>query len=215
MVKVIGFVVIVGVLVFALRPTLWQQVAGVETTESENQELAETADEMFEQETQYAEGYEDSDFGAAFIADNEEMFPIEEQAPPPGAWQTMLDLKFDIRYDGKVDLVIHEPLYTPAIERLDGKIVELEGFIIPHDIASTSMDMSDDGQRFMFSAFPIASCFFCGGAGAESVAEAFPKEPISYTKQKITLKGKLKLNKIDPLGLPYILEDAEVVDVSF
>jgi hypothetical protein len=64
----------------------------------------------------------------------------------------------------------------------------------------------------MFSAFPLASCFFCGEAGAESVMEVSPKNPISYTKEKIRIRGKLELNEADYLKLPYLLKDVEIIE---
>ncbi len=174
----------------------------------------ETTDKqsLYAEKTQYAEGYGEKDFGAVFASDTDEMFPITEEAPPEGVWAELLKLKFKISFDLEIDDVAYRPLFTDEIKKLEGTIIELKGFVIPHDIAATTIDISDDGQRFMFSAFPLAQCFFCGGAGAESVVEVFPKNPIPYSKQKIILRGKLKFNRTDFLKLPYILEDAEWIE---
>lgn len=213
MLKKIGFVVIIVGAMVALRPGLFQRIFMGEKQE-ETSKLPETAAEMYEEETQYAEGYSPDDFGAAFTADNEEMFPLEDVPPPTGVWQKLLELEFDMRYDEELDYVLQDPQFTKEIKALEGKMIELEGFIIPQDIAATSDVATDDGQRFMFSAFPIASCFFCGGAGAESVVDAMPKEPIPYTKMRIKIKGKLRLNRTDYLKLPYMLDDVVMISAD-
>lgn len=208
--KKIGFVVLIIVLLIALRPSFFLSIIGGNETVKKEQ----LNKDIYEQETQYAEGYNDSSFGAVFVSDTEEMFPVANETPPKGAWAILLELEFKIRFDNDFDDVTHRPLFTKKITALEGQIIEVEGFIIPHDIASGAVDISDDGQRFMFSAFPLATCFFCGGAGAESVLETFPKSPIPYSKRKIKIRGKLKFNKTDFLKLPYQLEDAEIVETG-
>ena len=56
-------------------------------------------------------------------------------------------------------------------------------------------------------------CFFCGGAGPETVLEAESKDrkTIKYTSKEITIKGKLKLNKDDINHLNFILKEAVFV----
>ena len=105
------------------------------------------------------------------------------------------------------------PKFTKKIRAYENQIIEVEGFIIPYKVAADAMaTLEDDGTKFMFSAFPMASCFFCGGAGAESVMEATPKKPIPYTERKIKIRGKLVFNDTDFLQLPYILTDVEMID---
>jgi hypothetical protein len=52
-------------------------------------------------------------------------------------------------------------------------------------------------------------CYFCGGAGPESVIEVTVKKPLKFTSRVITLKGTLKLNDSDPDKLFYLLINAE------
>lgn len=163
----------------------------------------------YEKPTQYAPGFDSTDFNNIYIHQGEGQDTL--MSPPTGIWEILLTLKFDIRFDAELDDVIFAPKFTKQIKDLENTMIELTGFIIPDDISNISGQTNDKGQRFMFSAFPLANCFFCGGAGAESVVEVFPKSPINYSKDKIILKGKLKLNSDDLLRLPYILEDVEQV----
>jgi hypothetical protein len=66
-------------------------------------------------------------------------------------------------------------------------------------------------KEFIFSAFPYSMCFFCGGAGPESVMEVTAIEPVVYTAESIVLKGKLKLNSEDVNKLMFALTDAKIV----
>jgi len=57
-------------------------------------------------------------------------------------------------------------------------------------------------------------CFFCGGAGPETVMEVFAKEPIKYSAEPVMLKGKLELNDSDVNRLIYTLKDVEIAKVT-
>jgi hypothetical protein len=96
--------------------------------------------------------------------------------------------------------ILTTPVFSKVIENLEGKEIILKGYVIPADLTGGVMSLS---------AFPYSSCFFCGGAGPESVVEIKAATPIIYRLDKfIVLQGKLKLNRADPLRLMYILEDA-------
>jgi hypothetical protein len=213
MIKKIGFFAIVlGLLVF-LQPNLFKGIL------SSNASATFVASEDFAittrggETTEYAEGYSTDNLGDAFDSPMDGKFIVEEEMQPTGPWEDLLTLKFDISFDESVDDVIFEPKISKKVRQYEGKIIEIEGFIIPHDIAADAMaSLDDNGQQFMFSAFPLASCFFCGGAGAESVMEAFPKDPLQYTDRKVKIRGRLEFNTTDFLKLPYQLKDVVLVE---
>jgi hypothetical protein len=88
---------------------------------------------------------------------------------------------------------------------LDGKEVIIKGFILPVDT---------DGDYMVLSALPMSQCFFCGGAGPETVMEVALSKNKNLLNKEVTLKGKLKLNKDDFLKLIYKLENVELVSVQ-
>lgn len=51
-------------------------------------------------------------------------------------------------------------------------------------------------------------------AGPETVMEVFAKEPIKYTAEAVTLKGKLELNGTDINRLIYGLREVELVKAN-
>jgi hypothetical protein len=67
-------------------------------------------------------------------------------------------------------------------------------------------------KEFVFSAFPYNMCFFCGGAGPETVMEVYAKDEVQFTAEAITIKGKLKLNDKDINRLIYSLSDVVKVE---
>ncbi len=121
-------------------------------------------------------------------------------------WQTLALVTFDTKFDEMLGIDVQIPKYSPAVKKLEGKIVELKGYILPLEGRRTQ-------TYFIFSAYPYSLCFFCGGAGPETVAEAYCKKPIPYTTKMITVRGKLALNHSGDIEkLMYTLTDVELVD---
>jgi hypothetical protein len=122
-------------------------------------------------------------------------------------WSTLGKVTFKKQYDDMLGFKVDVPIFSPEIKNLQGKSVEIKGYIIP-------VEGYKGSKEFVFSAFPYNMCFFCGGAGPESVMEVYAKEAIKYTTEAIIIKGKLELNSNDVNQLMYILNDAELVRVA-
>jgi hypothetical protein len=119
-------------------------------------------------------------------------------------WQTLAKITYTKQYDELMGFKVDVPVFSADVKALAGKEVTLKGYIIP-------VEGYKGHKEFIFSAFPYNMCFFCGGAGPETVMEVFAKEPIQYQAESITLKGRLKLNDKDINQLMYILENAVLV----
>ncbi len=117
-------------------------------------------------------------------------------------WKTLSKLTYKKQYDEVLGLKIDVPVFGNEVKALAGKEVTVKGYIIPTDGYKSQ-------KEFVFSAFPYNMCFFCGGAGPETVMEVVTKQPIQYTTEPIYLKGILKLNGADVNRLIYSLEKAE------
>ncbi|MEL6193093.1 MAG: hypothetical protein AAFR66_13625, partial [Bacteroidota bacterium] len=61
---------------------------------------------------------------------------------------------------------------------------------------------------------PISQCFFCGGGGPETVVEIYALEEIDYQEERIKLKGTLRVNGYDPMGMLYVLDNASQVELN-
>ena len=124
-------------------------------------------------------------------------------------WKILSDVKWIPKYAAEIDDYYDVPRFGKQIKSLNGKEITIRGFYVPVD---------PSGSMFALSAYPSSMCFFCNGAGLESVIEIVPKKGESGLKhiaadKYIQLKGRMKLNDSEPDHLMYIMEDAELVKV--
>jgi hypothetical protein len=114
-------------------------------------------------------------------------------------WKTLLSVKYKYNKNAYV------PIFEAKHKALDNQVVTIKGYMYP-------LEESAKHSFFMLSYYPVNICFFCGGAGPESVVEITAKQPINFSNKQINMRGKLKLNSSDPERLFYIMLDAEQVN---
>ncbi|MBX2876484.1 MAG: hypothetical protein KTR30_30470 [Saprospiraceae bacterium] len=127
------------------------------------------------------------------------------QAQDDNLWQSLADLTFKKEYDEMLGFKVDVPVFSETLKQLEGKEVTIKGYIIP-------VEGYKSHTEFVFSAYPYNMCFFCGGAGPETVMEVYAIEAIKYTAEPVTIKGKLELNDSDINRLIYALNDATLVE---
>lgn len=135
------------------------------------------------------------------------IFGQAETASTENLWKTLSRITYTKEYDELMGFKIDKPVFSDEIKALEGKTVTVRGFIIPTEGYKSHTE-------FIFSAFPYSMCFFCGGAGPETVMEVVTKTAVKYTAEAITLRGTLKLNADDINRLMYFLEEAEPVETQ-
>lgn len=116
-------------------------------------------------------------------------------------WDTMADVKYEKSQDEYGEIYV--PKFGDDVKKMEGKQVSLKGFIIP-------FEGMFEPKHIILSSLPIAACFFCGGSGPETVAEAYLNEEVKYTSKPVTITGTMTLNNTDYDQLMYILKDAKV-----
>jgi hypothetical protein len=121
-----------------------------------------------------------------------------------GSWKTLSKITFVKKYDEMMGFKVDMPVFGEEVKKLEGKEITLKGYIIP-------VEGYKSHKEFVFSAYPYNMCFFCGGAGPETVMEVFADEAIKYTADPITIKGTLELNDKDINRLMYILKNVKMV----
>lgn len=119
-------------------------------------------------------------------------------------WKTLAKITYEKKFDDLLGFKVDVPVFADDIKALEGKVVEVSGYIVP-------VEGYKSHTEFVFSAYPYNMCFFCGGAGPETVMEVTSKEPVKYSTERVKLRGKLMLNSDDINRLMYILVDAELV----
>ncbi len=128
----------------------------------------------------------------------------EEAAKTPSLWKTLAKITYKKQFDELMGFKVDVPVFSEAVKALDGQEVQVRGYIIP-------IEGYKSHTEFILSAYPYNMCFFCGGAGPETVMEVTSVEGIEYTAEPITIKGILRLNDSDINKLMYALEQVELV----
>ena len=119
-------------------------------------------------------------------------------------WKTLGKITFKKEYDEMMGFKVDVPVFSADVLALEGTQVTVKGYIIP---------VEDYGGQteFVFSAFPYNMCFFCGGAGPETVMKVSAAEEIPYTAESITIQGILSLNSTDLNELMYSISEATMI----
>ncbi|MBT8231019.1 MAG: hypothetical protein HKO66_11915 [Saprospiraceae bacterium] len=126
------------------------------------------------------------------------------QEASQNTWKTLSKITYKKQYDELMGFKIDIPVFSSQVKALAGKEIEVKGYIIP-------VEGYKSHKEFIFSAFPYNMCFFCGGAGPETVMEVEAAEPVEYTAEQVTLKGILTLNDSDINRLMYLIKEATIV----
>lgn len=117
-------------------------------------------------------------------------------------WKTLSKITYRKQFDELMGFKIDVPVFSDDVKALEGKEIVVKGYIIPTEGYKSH-------KEFVFSAFPYNMCFFCGGAGPETVMEVEAKKAIKFTAEAVSIKGILELNDDDINRLIYILKEVE------
>lgn len=120
-------------------------------------------------------------------------------------WDTLKDVRYRKKFYVEVGQFFLYPTFGKSLKELEGKIVSISGYVIP---------MDTEGEYYVVSKYPMAQCFFCGGAGPETIVMLnFKKKPRRMrTDEKRCFTGRIRLNadRIDELN--FILDDTALCE---
>jgi hypothetical protein len=117
-------------------------------------------------------------------------------------WEDLTDVEFKDVYVEELDAYYWKPIFGTSVQNLEGRKFHITGYVIPVDI---------DEDFYVLSRYPFANCFFCGGAGPETVVDLqfTGHSPREYaTDERLTFAGELKLNSDDVYQMNYIIVGA-------
>jgi hypothetical protein len=133
--------------------------------------------------------------------------PVITPQPPANyrelTWAELADVDFKDVYLEELDSYYWKPVFGPEVLAAESEDVYITGYVIPVDL---------DEDFYVLSRYPFANCFFCGGAGPESVVDlrfADSDHRTYQTDERLTFHGNLRLNADDVYQMNYILEGAE------
>lgn len=124
--------------------------------------------------------------------------------PVSVSWKHLADVRFSKKLNRELNMYFLYPKFGASVMQLEGKEIMVRGYMIPVD---------PENDIYVLSAQPMAMCFFCGGAGPESIIELQFRDKRQRFKTDAvkTISGKLVLNRDDVEHLNYILKDAVVI----
>lgn len=97
--------------------------------------------------------------------------------------------------------------FTDEVKNLDGKIVNLDGYIIP-------IESKESFSHFLLS-IRSPSCPYCPAGQPNEMIEVFTKEPIKWHDRLETITGKLQLGKnISEDGVFFKMVDAKIGNLN-
>lgn len=119
------------------------------------------------------------------------------------SWPLLAGVEYVYSYKKDVNQWANKATFSEELKQLDGQRVQLKGYVL-------TLDMH--GDMLVLSEYPFSGCFFCGGAGQESVVELQMKKKKRFKNDDFrTIEGTFRLNTTE-FELSYVLEDAKVVD---
>jgi hypothetical protein len=120
-------------------------------------------------------------------------------------WKILSEVNFETTTAGDSGFEMDSPKFSKKLWSYNGKKVQLKGYMIP---VSETKGKTD----YMISSLPFNSCYFCGGAGPETVVEVQTKEKLAFTNKLVTMEGILFLNDFDPDHHMYMIKDAKLIN---
>lgn len=124
-------------------------------------------------------------------------------------WNILLDdIKMRYAYSVKYGAFFPSPKFGKEVKALEGTEITIAGFFLPVEVT---------GGVYVVSYNPMDMCFFCTGAGVETVIEVYPKDSQLRhfdrlrTDDFIEVKGILRINTSKEEYLIYKMEDAEFI----
>ena len=119
-------------------------------------------------------------------------------------WDILADVSFVSEYVEEMGTIQSIPRFGEDPKNYEGKEISISGYTIPID---------GTGTYYVLSKFPYANCYFCGGAGPETIIELSLKADAQRrfkTDEHVTIVGKLQLNENVVYRLPYLVVEATV-----
>jgi hypothetical protein len=120
-------------------------------------------------------------------------------------WTTLADVQFEQEYSPDSGLSHDKANFGDIVKSFEGEEVIIQGYVIPLDAMGISYALSRN---------PNSSCFFCGGAGPETVI-SLQLKPDALRRYKMdaykSFKGALQLNETNASQFTYVLLNAEPI----
>jgi hypothetical protein len=131
----------------------------------------------------------------------DEIGQIWRPAPtPPGALDWGIITSIDVREEIIDNFMQYVPSFTPVVQSLDGKIVKLNGYMVP-------LETSERQGHFILMAYPHACPFHIPG-GPAAYVEVQADFPVAFTYAPVLIEGQFQILKDYSNGIFYRISAA-------
>ena len=117
-------------------------------------------------------------------------------------WFALGDVSFEKVQDEEFGLDYDKATFGEWVKGLDGELVAISGYMIPMDAMGTSYALSRN---------PNSTCFFCGGAGPETVIRLWMQPDAAQRYQTdtyLTWEGVIRLSETNQHSFIYEMWEA-------
>ncbi|SHI32025.1 hypothetical protein SAMN04488096_101104 [Mesonia phycicola] len=119
-------------------------------------------------------------------------------------WKDLTDVNFEYKFLDEFGDKFLVPEFGESVKKLENKKIQIKGYVL---------DLLENSKSYLLSKQPMASCFFCGMAGPETIIELqFAEEQNLKTDMIITVEGTFKLNKEDINHCNFIMSDVKIIE---
>jgi len=120
------------------------------------------------------------------------------------SWEDLTDVKFEYKFLDEYGDNFLVPEFGESLKTYEGKKIQIKGYVL---------DLLEDSKSYLLSKQPMASCFFCGMAGPETIIELqFAEEQNLKTDMIVTIEGTFQLNEKDINHCNYIMTDVIIIE---
>ncbi|QCK15062.1 hypothetical protein [Mangrovivirga cuniculi] len=119
-------------------------------------------------------------------------------------WEILGEVKFETGYMEGSDVPFDVPVFSDKLKSIEGQTIQLQGYILPVEVGSS--------DHYILSKLPFNVCYYCGGAGPETIIEIISDDKLEASDNRVVIQGKLMLNKRDMNYHMYVLKNAELID---
>ena len=117
-------------------------------------------------------------------------------------WRQLADVRFDKPTSGTFGYLAGEAHFGDSAQKLSGQLVSIQGYMLP---------LTADNKEYILSQYSFDQCFFCGGAGKETVILLRPQEQFEFELDEVVrVEGRLSLHSSAD-SLAYILREVREV----
>jgi hypothetical protein len=125
--------------------------------------------------------------------------PVDPKGVNALPWSVIAETTLDRQY---------RPTFAGYLKELDGKQVELSGFMQP-------LNNEQDLESFLLIEYPVG-CWYCEAPGVTGIVlvELPAGKSRNFTRGQVRVTGKLTLNATDPESFLYVLRNAKVAEAE-